>query len=104
MIHATSISLDNITYNNVYLFLKLYMDSPGTAQSEAILYSDQSIKNQVGAIKLNTYTFEQLAINPMDTLHTLTISSLQQTNPSSSALTTETSLSVLRPTINSTNC
>lgn len=77
MIHTTKITHNHATYNDVYLFLKLYFTGPGTAESEAIIYKDQTIKEQIGAIRLSNYTFEELGANPMDTLHTLTIAQLQ---------------------------
>jgi hypothetical protein len=78
MIHATKLTHNHATYNDVYLFLKLYFTGPGTAESEAIIYKDQAIKEQIGAIRLPNYTFEELGANPMDTLHTLTIAHLQE--------------------------
>jgi hypothetical protein len=77
MIHATKITHNHATYNDVYLFLKLYFTGAGTAEAEAIIYKEQSMKDQIGAIRLPNYTFEELGANPMDTLHTLTISHLQ---------------------------
>jgi hypothetical protein len=77
MIHATKLTHNHATYNDVYLFLKLYFTGAGTAEAEAIIYKEQSMKHQIGAIRLPNYTFEELGANPMDTLHTLTISHLQ---------------------------
>jgi hypothetical protein len=77
MIHATKITHNHATYNDVYLFLKLYFTGAGTAEAEAIIYKEQSMKDQIVAIRLPNYTFEELGANPMDTLHTLTISHLQ---------------------------
>jgi hypothetical protein len=77
MIHATKLTHNHATYNDVYLFLKLYFTGPGTAEAEAIIYKEQSMKDQIGAIRLPNYTFEELGANPMLTLHTLTISHLQ---------------------------
>jgi hypothetical protein len=77
MIHATKITHNHATYTDVYLFLKLYFTGAGTAESEAIIYKEQSMKDQIGAIRLSNYTFEELGVNPMDTLHTLTIAHLQ---------------------------
>jgi hypothetical protein len=77
MIHATKLTHNHATYNDVYLFLKLYFTGAGTAEAEAVIYKEQSMKDQIGAIRLPNYTFEELGANPMDTLHTLTISHLQ---------------------------
>jgi hypothetical protein len=77
MIHATKITHNHATYNDVYLFLKLYFTGAGTAEAEAIIYKEQSMKDQIVAIRLPNYTFEELGANPMDTLHTLTIAHLQ---------------------------
>lgn len=81
MIHATELKHNYATYSNVYLFLKLYLNGAGSAESEAILYADQTIKEQIGAIRLSNYTFNELGANPLDTLHTLTIVKLQEENP-----------------------
>lgn len=83
MIHATSLTENHITYNNVYCFLKLYLDGPGIATAETIIYSDQTIRNQIGALSLGQYTFDVLGPNPMDTLHSLTIAQFQESNPNS---------------------
>jgi hypothetical protein len=77
MIHATKITHNHATYNDVYLFLKLYFTGAGTAEAEAVIYKEQSMKDQIGAIRLPNYTFEELGANPMLTLHTLTIAHLQ---------------------------
>ena len=81
MIHTTQITHNRATYNDVYLFLKLYLNGAGTAEAEAIMYGDQTIKDQIGAMRLPNYTFEELGANPLDTLHTLTIAHLQAENP-----------------------
>lgn len=95
MIHATSLIENYGTYNNVYLFLKLYLDEPGYANSEAIMYSDQTIQNKIGAFPLGRYSFDELGSNPLDTLHTLTITKLQQINPTST-------FTIVNPIINPT--
>jgi hypothetical protein len=77
MIYATKLTHNHATYNDVYLFLKLYFTGAGTAEAEAVIYKEQSMKDQIGAIRLPNYTFEELGANPMDTLHTLTMSHLQ---------------------------
>jgi hypothetical protein len=77
MIHATKITHNHATYNDVYLFLKLYFTGAGTAEAEAIIYKEQLMNDQIGAIRLPNYTFEELGANPMDTLHKLTIAHLQ---------------------------
>lgn len=81
MIHTTRLQQGRATYNDVYLFLKLYLNGAGTAEAEAILYADQTIKDQIGALRLPNYTFEELGANPLDTLHTLAIAHLQVENP-----------------------
>lgn len=81
MIHTTTLQQGRATYNNVYLFLKLYLNGAGTAEAEAIMYADQTIQEQIGAMRLPNYTFEELGANPLDTLHTLTIAHLQTDNP-----------------------
>ena len=73
-------------YTDVYLFLKLYLNGPGTAEAEAILYADQAMKDQIGAIRLPNYTFDELFNDeydddPMTKLHLLTIAQLQAENP-----------------------
>lgn len=82
MIHTTTLQQGRATYTDVYLFLKLYLNGPGTAEAEAILYADQTIKDQIGAIRLPNYTFEELGADPLATLHILTIAQLQSENPS----------------------
>jgi hypothetical protein len=77
MIHASKLTHNHATYNDVYLFLKLYFTGAGTAEAEAVIYKEQSMKDQIGAIRLPNYNFDELGANPMDTLHTLTISHLQ---------------------------
>lgn len=80
MIHTTTLQHNRATYSDVYLFLKLYLNGAGTAEAEAIMYSDQSIQDQIGAIRLPNYTFDELGANPLDTLHTLTVAQLQSQN------------------------
>ena len=77
MIHTTTLTHNRATYNDVYLFLKLYLNGAGTAEAEAILYADQTIKDQIGAMRLPNYTFDELGADPLTTLHTLTIAQLQ---------------------------
>jgi hypothetical protein len=81
MIHATKLTHNHATYNDVYLFLKLYFTGAGTAEAEAIMYGDQTIKDQIGAMRLPNYTFEELGNDPLTTLHDLTIAQLQAENP-----------------------
>lgn len=86
MIHTTKLTYNRATYNNVYLFLKLYLNGPGTAEAEAILYADQEMKDQIGALRLPNYTFDELFNDeydddPMTKLHLLTITQLQSENP-----------------------
>lgn len=81
MIHTTTLKHNRATYSDVYLFLKLYLNGAGTAEAEAIMYADQTIQDQIGAIKLPNYTFDELGANPLDTLHTLTMAHLQVDNP-----------------------
>lgn len=77
MLHVTQLTNNHATYTDVYLFLKLYLNGAGTAESEAIMYADQTMKEQIGAMRLPNYTFEELGANPLDTLHTLAIAHLQ---------------------------
>lgn len=81
MIHTTKLTYNRATYNNVYLFLKLYLNGPGTAEAEAILYADQEMKDQIGAMRLPNYTFDQLGSDSLTQLHTLTVAQLQAENP-----------------------
>ena len=81
MIHTTTLQQGRATYNDVYLFLKLYLNGAGTAEAEAILFADQTIKDQIGALRLPNYTFDELGQDPLATLHTLVISKLQSENP-----------------------
>ena len=74
-------------YTDVYLFLKLYLNGPGTAESEAILYADQEMKDQIGAMRLPNYTFDQLGDYPMMYLHTVTIAQLKAENPTATITT-----------------
>lgn len=83
MIHATSLTQNHVTYNNAYCFLKLYMDEPGLASAKTIVYSDQSMRTEIGSFQLGKYTFDELGSYPMDTLHTLTIAKFQESNPNS---------------------
>ena len=78
MIHASKLTHNHALYTDVYLFLKLYFTGAGTAEAEAIMYKDQTIKEQIGAIRLPNYTFDELGANPMDALHVLTIAHLQE--------------------------
>ena len=80
MIHTTTLTHNRATYNDVYLFLKLYLNGAGTAEAEAIMYADQTIKDQIGAVRLPNYTFEELGNDPLTTLHNLTIAHLQTEN------------------------
>ena len=81
MIHTTQLTHNRATYSNVYLFLKLYLNGPGIAEAEAILYADQEMKEQIGAMRLPNYTFDQLGDYPMMYLHAVTIAQLQAENP-----------------------
>lgn len=81
MIHTTTLKHNRATYSDVYLFLKLYLNGAGTAEAEAIMYADQTIQDQIGAMRLPNYTFDELGANPLDTLHTLTIAYLETDNP-----------------------
>ena len=96
MIHTTQLQHNRATYTDVYLFLKLYLNGPGTAEAEAILYADQEMKDQIGAMRLPNYTFDELGNDPMATLHTLTIAHLQAENPTAT-------ITICNPIINSTD-
>lgn len=87
MIHTTQLQHNRATYTDVYLFLKLYLNGPGTAEAEAILYADQEMKDQIGAMRLPNYTFDDLGADPMTALHTLTIAQLQAENPTATITT-----------------
>ena len=87
MIHTTTLKHNRATYNDVYLFLKLYLNGAGTAEAEAIFYADQTIKDQIGAMRLPNYTFNELGADPLATLHTLTIAHLQSENPTATLTT-----------------
>lgn len=93
MIHTTQLQHNRATYTDVYLFLKLYLNGPGTAEAEAILYADQEMKDQIGAMRLPNYTFDDLGNDAMATLHTLTIAQLQAENPT-------TTMTICDPLIN----
>lgn len=84
-VHGT-LTNGNVTYstNNLYLFLKCYINQAGSTENEAIIYTDQSITNQIGAIRLPDYTFDDLQIESGDvltTLHNLVIEKLKLDNP-----------------------
>lgn len=96
MIHTTQLQHNRATYTDVYLFLKLYLNGPGTAEAEAILYADQAIMDQIGAMRLPNYTFDELGADPLATLHTLTISQLQSENPNAT-------ITICNPIINTTD-
>ena len=96
MIHTTQLQHNRATYTDVYLFLKLYLNGPGTAESEAILYADQEMKEQIGAMRLPNYTFDDLGADPMAALHTLTIAQLQAENPNAT-------ITICNPIINTTD-
>lgn len=96
MIHTTTLQHNRATYTDLYLFLKLYLNGPGTAEAEAILYADQAMKDQIGAMRLPNYTFDDLGNDPMATLHTLTIAQLQAENPTAT-------ITICNPIINSTD-
>lgn len=96
MIHTTTLQHNRATYTDVYLFLKLYLNGPGTAESEAILYADQEMTDQIGAMRLPNYTFEQLGNDPMLALHTLTIAQVQAENPTAT-------ITICNPIINTTD-
>jgi hypothetical protein len=81
MIHTTQLTHNRATYSDVYLFLKLYLNGLGTAEAEAVIYGDQEMKDQIGAMRLPNYTFDQLGDYPMMYLHTVTIAQLQAENP-----------------------
>lgn len=99
MIYATSLIENYGTYNNVYLFLKLYLDEPGYSNSEAIMYSDQTIQNKIGAFPLGRYSFDELGLNPLETLHTLTIAKLQPLNPTATFTIVNPIIEPITPTI-----
>lgn len=80
MIHTTQLTHNRATYSDVYLFLKLYLNGPGTAEAEAMIYGDQAMTDQIGAMRLPNYTFDELGNDAMATLHTLTIAHLQAEN------------------------
>lgn len=101
MIHTTTLQHNRATYTDVYLFLKLYLNGPGTAEAEAILYADQAMKEQIGAMRLpnytfDEYTFDELVADPLATLHTLTISQLQSENPNAT-------ITICNPIINTSD-
>jgi len=81
VIHTTQLTHNRATYSDVYLFLKLYLNGPGTAEAEAMIYGDQAMTDQIGAMRLPNYTFDQLGDYPMMYLHTVTIAQLQAENP-----------------------
>ena len=87
MIHVQgTLTNGNVTYstNNLYLFLKCYINQAGSTENEAIIYTDQAITNQIGAMRLPDYTFEDLQIESGDvltTLHNLVIEKLKLDNP-----------------------
>ena len=87
MIHTTQLQHNRAMYTDVYLFLKLYLNGPGISESEAILYADQEMKDQIGAMRLPNYTFDQLGDYPMMYLHTVTIAQLQAENPTATITT-----------------
>ncbi len=87
MIHTTQLTHNRATYSDVYLFLKLYLNGPGTAEAEAILYANQAMTDQIGAMRLPNYTFDQLGNDPMLFLHALTIEQLQAENPTATITT-----------------
>lgn len=96
MIHTTQLQHNRATYTDVYLFLKLYLNGPGTAEAEAILYTDQAMKDQIGAMRLPNYTFDQLGSDALTQLHTLTIAQLQAENPIAT-------ITICNPIINTTD-
>jgi hypothetical protein len=76
----------HVTYatNDLYLFLRCYINAAGNTENEAIIYTDQAITNQIGAIRLPDYTFEDLQLQDGDvltTLHNLVIEKLKLDNP-----------------------
>ena len=96
MIHTTQLQHNRATYTDVYLFLKLYLNGPGTAEAEAILYADQAMKDQIGAMRLPNYTFDDLGNDAMATLHILTVAQLQTENPTAT-------ITICNPIINTSD-
>ncbi len=90
MIHVQGpLKNNHSTFNeDTYLFLKMYLNSAGGTENEAIIYLDQSMSNQIGAMKLPNYNASELeggiGINEyeklLDALHNLTISNLETDN------------------------
>ncbi len=50
----------SIFAGDVFLFVKVYLNATGTAEAEAIIYEDQEIKNQIGAVRLPNFTSAEL--------------------------------------------
>ena len=103
MIHTTTLQHNRATYSDFYLFLKLYLNGPVTAEAEAILYADQAMTDQIGAMRLPNYTFEQLGNDPMLALHTLTIAQVQAENPSATITTCNPIINTQDDTTTETN-
>lgn len=76
---------------DVFLFLKLYINSAGSTENEAIIYLDQSMTTQIGAMRLPNYTATELQGGTgtneyeklLDSLHDLAIELLETDNPNS---------------------
>ena len=96
MIHTTQLQHNRATYTDVYLFLKLYLNGPGTAEAEAILYADQEMTDQIGAMRLPNYTFDELGSDALTQLHTLTVAQLKAENQTAT-------ITICNPIINSTD-
>jgi hypothetical protein len=45
---------------DLFLFVKTYLNTAGGTENEAIIYADQSITEQVGAVRLPNYSAEEL--------------------------------------------
>ena len=103
MIHTTTLQHNRATYTDVYLFLKLYLNGPGTAEAEAILYADQAMKDQIGAMRLRNYTFDELGSDALTQLHTLTVVQLKSENPTATITLCNPIINTLDDTTTETN-
>jgi len=91
MIHVQGpLKHNHSTFNeDTYLFLKMYLNSAGGTENEAIIYLDQSMSNQIGAMRLPNYNASELEGGTgtnnyeklLDALHNVTITNLETENP-----------------------
>lgn len=46
---------------DVFLFVKVYLNTTGGAEAEAIIFEDQEIKNQIGAVRLPNFSAAEIS-------------------------------------------